>query len=112
MLGCLVNSQLDDLQRNFYGLKFENKFAREKGKAFEEFFARVMSHGYAGNFEPVRPYGSQGDLKCDGFRSSDGTVFQCYAPDSTKISEFLAKIDTDFHGALAHWDSVLKDLAH
>jgi hypothetical protein len=96
---------LDDLQRNFYGLKFENKFAREKGKAFEVFFARVMSHGYVGDFEPVRPYGIKGDLKCDGFRPSDGTVFQCYAPDSVKLHELLVKIETDFRGAVAHWGS-------
>lgn len=103
-----MNSQLDDLQRIFYGLNFKNKFAREKGKAFEDFFALVMSYGYLGDFEKVRPYGSKGDLKCDGFRRSDGTVFQCYAPDSIKLTELLSKIDTDFHGALAHWVNRMK----
>jgi hypothetical protein len=94
---------LDDTQRSFYGLKFENTFLREKGKAFESFFARVMSHGFTGDFEPVRPYGPKGDLKCDGFRPSDGTVFQSYAPDSTKLADLLAKIDEDFTGARSHW---------
>ena len=42
---------LDDTQRSFYGLKFENAFLREKGKAFENLFARVMAHGFTGNFE-------------------------------------------------------------
>ena len=94
---------LDDTQRSFYGLKFENAFLREKGKAFESLFARVMAHGFTGDFEPVRPYGSRGDLKCDGFRPSDGTVFQSYAPDSTKLADLLAKIDVDFEGACTHW---------
>lgn len=94
---------LDDTQRSFYGLKFENTFLREKGKAFESFFARVMAHGFTGDFEPVRPYGRKGDLKCDGFRPSDGTVFQSYAPDSTKLADLLAKIDEDFDGARIHW---------
>lgn len=94
---------MDDTQRSFYGLKFENTFLREKGKAFESFFARVMSHGFTGDFEPARPYGPKGDLKCDGFRPSDGTVFQCYAPDSTKLAELLAKIDEDFTGARSDW---------
>ena len=51
---------LDDTQRSFCGLKFENRFLREKGKAFETFFARVMSHGYTGDFD-VELIGSQFD---------------------------------------------------
>jgi len=27
-----------------------------------------MGHAFSGDFEPVRPYGAKGDLKCDGFR--------------------------------------------
>lgn len=105
---------LDDTQRSFYGLRFENAFLRQKGKAFESLFARVMSHGFTGDFEPVRPYGSKGDLKCDGFRPSDGTVFQAYAPDSTKLAELLAKIDEDFTGALTHWGAKMRrwELVH
>ena len=73
---------MDATQRYCYGLNFKNVFLTEKGKAFESFFARVMTCGFTGDFQPVRPYGAQGDLKCDGFRASDGTVFQCYAPDA------------------------------
>ena len=71
---------LDDVQSCFYGLKFETAFLRKRAKEFEGWFARIMSHAFPGDFEPVRPYGPQGDLKCDGFRRSDGTVFQCYGP--------------------------------
>jgi len=99
---------LDDTQRSFYGLKFENTFLRNKGKAFEIFFARVMAHGFVGDFETVRPYGPKGDLKCDGFRPSDGTVFQSYAPDSIKLSDLLGKIDEDFDGARKHWGAKMR----
>ena len=99
---------MDDTQRSFYGLKFENTFLREKAKAFESLFMRVMAHGFTGDFEPVRPYGAKGDLKCDGFRKSDGTVFQLYAPDTTKLSDLLAKIDKDFLGARAHWGARMR----
>ena len=99
---------LDGTQRSFYGLKFENTFLREKGKAFESFFARVMAHGFAGDFEAVRPYGLKGDLKCDGFRPSDGTVFQSYAPDSIKLADMLTKIAEDFEGARVHWGAKMK----
>lgn len=105
---------MDDIQRAFYGLKFENAFLRHKGKAFETFFARVMAHGFPGDFEAVRPYGSRGDLKCDGFRASTGTVSQCYAPDTTKLQDLLDKIDEDFHGARGHWGAKMRrwDLVH
>jgi hypothetical protein len=92
---------VDETQRSFYGLKFENAFLRDKGKAFETLFARIMAHGFPGDFETVRPYGSKGDLKCDGFRASDGTVFQSYAPDTMKLEALLAKIEEDFSGVLA-----------
>ena len=82
---------MDDTERSFYGLKFENTFLREKGKAFESFFARAMAHGFVGDFEPVRPYGPKGDLKCDGFRPSDGTVFQSYAPESPGSETYSPK---------------------
>ena len=94
---------LDDLQRYAFGLNFDNAFLREKGKAFEAFFSKIMSHAFIGDFVPVRPYGAKGDLKCDGYRQSDKTVFQCYAPDSTKIAVLLTKMDKDFLGAVAHW---------
>lgn len=99
---------MDDTQRYCYGILFENTFLREKGKAFESFFSRVMAHGFAGDFQPVRPYGPNGDLKCDGFRSSDGTVFQSYAPDALKLATLLTKIDEDFHGAVSHWGSRMR----
>jgi len=99
---------LDSTQRGVYGLKFEIAFLRKKGKEFENFFARVMAHGFTDDFVPVRPYGSKGDLKCDGFRQSNGTVFQCYAPDSLKLHNLLAKIETDFHGACLEWGAKMK----
>ena len=94
---------MDDTQRYAYGLSFENAFLRERGKAFESLFARIMAHAFPGDFQPVRPYGPKGDLKCDGFRVSDKTVFQSYAPDKMKAAALISKIDQDFNGALAHW---------
>lgn len=99
---------MDETQRYFYGLLFENAFLREKGKAFETLFARVMNHAFPADFQTIRPYGSKGDMKCDGYRASDGTVFQCYAPDSTKLADLLAKIDEDFHGAVAYWSDRMR----
>ena len=67
-----------------------------------------MAHKFPGDFHPVRPYGPKGDLKCDGFRASDGTVFQCYAPDAVKLEPLLAKLNEDFAGALVHWTTKMR----
>ena len=34
---------------------------------------------------------------------STKSIFQCYAPDTMKELELIAKVDKDFHGARAHW---------
>lgn len=39
---------------------------------------------------------------------SDGTVFQCYAPDEMKLQPLLAKIDEDFNGAVANWGARMR----
>ncbi|ATF04085.1 hypothetical protein PhaeoP75_04487 (plasmid) [Phaeobacter gallaeciensis] len=94
---------MDSLQRAFFQLKFRIAFLERKAKAFEDLFSRIMGHAAPGDFQAVRPYGNRGDLKCDGYRVSDKTVFQCYAPSFMKLANLLAKMDEDFNGAVAHW---------
>jgi len=94
---------MDELQRTFYRHLFRIAFLEKKGAEFEALFSRIMGHAHPGDFQPVRPYGSRGDLKCDGYRASDRTVFQCYGPSTAKLGNLLAKIKIDFEGALAHW---------
>ena len=99
---------MDHVQRLFYGQHFRIAFLENKGAAFESMFSKIMSHAYPNDFEPVRPYGKYGDLKCDGYRASDGTVFQCYGPSTPTLKELLAKIRRDFDGAFGHWGSRMK----
>ena len=94
---------MDELQRHFFQLKFRIAFLENQGQAFEDLFSRIMCHAFADDFKAVRPYGSKGDLKCDGYRASDKTVFQCYAPKTMKLDKLQAKIYEDFNGAVAHW---------
>ncbi len=96
---------MDDLQRAFYNMKFRIAFLERQGKAFEDLFSRIMGHAFPGDFQPVRPYGKRGDLKCDGYRQSNKTVFQCYGPRTLKLDQMLAKMDEDFNGAVEHWGS-------
>lgn len=96
--------QPDRLQRFFFSLQFKVTFLEKKGTSFQDFFSRIMSYAYPQDFQTVRAYGRLGDRKCDGFRVSDGTLFQVYAPDTMKLPELLAKIKEDFSGAAEYWD--------
>ncbi|WP_298307333.1 ABC-three component system protein [uncultured Erythrobacter sp.] len=94
---------MDDLQRIIYRHLFRIAFLENKGASFETMFSRIMAHAHPGDFEPVRPYGKLGDLKCDGYRASDKTVFQCYGPSTHTLDKLLAKMRRDFTGAVEHW---------
>jgi hypothetical protein len=94
---------MDELQQSIYVDRFRLAFHSQQGSAFQDWFVRLAGHAFGADFEEVRPYGPQGDLKCDGRRVSTKSVFQCYAPYLMKDGDLIAKINEDFHGARAHW---------
>jgi hypothetical protein len=96
---------MDELQRSIYVDRFRVAFHTQRGTAFQDWFVRLAGHAFGADFEEVRPYGPYGDLKCDGRRVSTKSIFQCYAPDSMREAELIAKVDEDFHGARAHWNA-------
>ena len=98
----------DPLQRAFYGLSFKTYFADKRGTEFQDWFVKIGGFAYGPDFEEVKPYGPQGDLKCDGLRRSTGTLFQCYAPDRFEDKRTIPKLRTDFLGAVTHWPDFLK----
>jgi len=100
---------MDELQRAFYVLHFRLAFLSQHGTAFQDWFVRLAGHAFGADFEEVRPYGAQGDLKCDGRRVSTKAVFQCYAPREMNDAKLNGKIDEDFHGAQAHWGSEMAE---
>lgn len=95
---------MDQTQRLFYRTAFKIQFLQLTATAFQDLFAEIMRRGYRSDFQKVRPYGKEGDLKCDGYLSSTKTVFQCYAPRQMKERETVAKIIIDFNGAKEFWD--------
>ena len=95
---------MDEVQAAFYALRFREAFLEKKGTEFQDWFVRLASHAFGTDFVPVRPYGNQGDLKCDGRRLSTGTIFQCYAPYNHRDTELNQKIKDDFVGASTHWN--------
>ena len=80
------------------------------GDAFEREFQSILKMLWKEDFTKTIPMGSRGDLKCDGFRRSTGTVYQCYGPryGQVNVAEALLKINTDFRGAKDHWGKELK----
>lgn len=92
-------------------LKAESELKDLDGDAFETRFQEIAKLLWREDFVPTIPMGRRGDLKCDGFRTSTGTVYQCYGPryGQTNVVSALAKIDEDFRGAKTHWADQLRE---
>jgi hypothetical protein len=99
---------MDILQRNLYGEKFSNAFARKKGSEFQDWFISIVNHFYGTRFQRVRPTGKNGDYKCDGYVTLEQIVFQCYAPSEYTERKLNTKITEDFSGAKEHWKGQIK----
>lgn len=97
---------MDRVTRAFRDLQLRVAFFERRGMAFQNFFADIMELCHPHDFQRVCPWGNIGDRKCDGFRSSDRTLFAVYAPDpgeAVKLANWVSKIDEDFRGALPFW---------
>jgi hypothetical protein len=100
---------MDETQQLFYRLAFREKFFKARGNVFQELFTDLMQYAHKSNFKKVRPYGKEGDLKCDGYLSSHKCVFQCYAPLTLKEANLVKKIEEDFRGAKEHWNDLMDE---
>ena len=98
-------------QQALYRAWFRLAYSEKKGMEFEAWFGSLASHALGGDFEPVAAHGPDGDFKCDGRRQSTRTIFQCYAPERIVQRQVIAKIDDDFHGAVDHWASWIREWA-
>jgi hypothetical protein len=92
----------------WFHIKFQNTILTRHGAAFQDFFSDLMEAAYPNDFRRVRPYGNEGDLKCDGFVPSSGTVFQVYSPRSTQESVLIKKVGDDLDGARNQWKGLMR----
>ena len=94
-------------QKYIAHLMFKNKVYKSDGNAFEAFFSQIMTCANV-NFQQVKPQGSIGDRKNDGFDKTTGTYYQVYAPEdiSTKEKAALEKLSTDFNGLYEYWQDI------
>jgi hypothetical protein len=96
---------MDDLTRAYYELRFEVTYLKKRGTEFQEFFSTLMEKCHPTEFFKVRPWGSAGDRKNDGYLRSERRLFQVYAPNEMEAAKTIAKIDEDFTEALPYWTS-------
>jgi len=94
---------MDEVERAFCELKFKVAYLEKRGNEFQDWFATIMEKRFPGDFIRVRPWGSAGDRKNDGYVRSKRWLFQVYAPNNMSAKEALAKIDEDYNGALQYW---------
>lgn len=86
---------------------FDLQIAKATGNQFQALFERIMEK-HDPSFSRVKPGGPVGDWKSDGYSGANGTIFQCYAPETIRAAIAVAKITEDFAGAKQFWGKRLK----
>lgn len=85
---------------------FKLKIHESNGNVFENLFGDIMRSAEA-EFRKVKPQGSIGDRKNDGFIPSQGKYYQVYAPENPKGNPKSAtkKLEADLDGLISYWSS-------
>ena len=99
---------MDAVSLAYYRQQFDYAFVTKNGVEFQDWFAELASHAYGADFELIRPYGKEGDWKCDGRLPHSGIYFQCYAPQTHSSEAVTKKIGTDLAGAIEKWGDRVK----
>jgi hypothetical protein len=94
--------------RLFLVVLLEKTLLEKKEQEFEDFFVLAGTTLWGRDFEPWRPQGRFGDMKCDGYRISEKAVFQCHAPEKFEASKVATKIQVDFNGARKNFDTKMQ----
>ena len=83
------------------------KFYESDGQVYEDLFAKIMEKKNP-NFRRVKPQGSIGDKKNDGFDDLTGTYYQVYAPENLHKSDdkAVSKLKEDFEGLVKYWEQI------
>ncbi len=98
-------------EQKWFFMHFENKFLTFTRELFQAWFVEIMELAYPGDFTGTRQgtYKGGGDLNCDGFRSSTGTVYAVYAPRDCGLKELNDKIVSDFQSAEGNFGTRMKE---
>lgn len=94
---------MDKIEFDLYLLRADLALSKKEGTEFQDFFVDIATAMWDIDFEDRRPQGRLGDKKCDGYRVTTKTVFQCYGPRTMEAKKLEEKIDEDFNGAITHF---------
>jgi hypothetical protein len=85
---------------------FKLRIHESNGTAFENLFCDIMRSAEP-DFKKVKPQGSIGDRKNDGFIPSQGKYYQVYAPENPTGNPSTAtkKIEEDLDGLISYWSN-------
>lgn len=93
----------------YYSLAFRDAIYTKSKQAFEDFFCEIMK-AENDNFQKVKASGQRGDDSCDGFNSTTGVYYLCYAPEDIKKKvtqkNAITKISNDINGIISKWDNI------
>lgn len=94
-------------EKHISRILFKIKIHEANGQKFEDLFSAIMNYKEP-DFTQIKPWGSIGDRKNDGYIKNKGIYFQVHAPEDIKKSypEVIKKIQTDFSGLKDHWDNI------
>jgi hypothetical protein len=95
-------------EKYYVRIQFKLKIHQSIGQAYEDLFVEVMQK-HNRNFRPVKPRGSTGDHKNDGFDKHSGKYYQVYAPEdlAKKHKKYVTdKISNSFRELRTFWDSI------
>nr|WP_315170470.1 ABC-three component system protein [uncultured Flavobacterium sp.] len=85
-------------------IMLKNRFYETDKQSYEDLFTKIMQNQDS-NFKQIKPQGSLGDGKCDGFNIKTGEYYQVYAPEELTGNEatLLSKMDASISGLLDFW---------
>lgn len=76
-------------------------------QAFQDLFWKAATSAFT-NFKKVKPQGSKGDKKNDGYREGEGIFYQVYSPENPKenTQKAVEKMINDFKGLYSFWNDI------
>lgn len=92
---------MDPTLRAYYRMAAERDFLKFNRTTFQEWFGKLMSKRHPDDYVNVRL--STGDGGLDGYRISNNTVYQLYAPRTSTASQVVTKFTGDFSTAKRHF---------
>jgi hypothetical protein len=98
---------MEAIQNYFSRLLLKVKIYESNGDQYESLFTKIQQY-LNPDFRQVKPQGSLGDGKNDGYIKSDGIYFQVYAPENSTrtITNAISKIESDFVELKKQWSDL------